>query len=416
MFPRLLESSLLRASKSFPAIVLTGARQVGKTTLLKSLFPGHSYVSLDIPSIAAQAEGNPSDFLFSNPAPVIIDEIQSAPSLFRYLKNAIDETRHEMGKYILTGSQKFTLMQGVSESLAGRCALFELEPFSAEELLPLVPPPWTTQRVQSLVARGGFPELWRQPHLSREDFLRSYLATYLERDVRQLLNVVHLRDFERFLRACALRSGSLLNKADLARDVGISPTTVNEWLSVLEASNQILLLEPWFANTSKRLAKSPKLYFADTGLLCFLLGISESGWLPLPFAGPLWETFLFAELRKALASSDLGGWQGRLWFYRDAQGREVDFVVEGQNCVALIEAKAREVLRADDASHLHFVAEVLKSSPLHKSKSILKIVCGMPAASHPLLHTTSSPPDEAALAMHGLVLGTWLKDSTRGIV
>src|SRR5438094_6459770 len=205
--------------------------------------------------------------------------MQYAPRLFRHLKVVVDASRDRNGQFLLTGSQKFTLMKSVSESLAGRADIVELETLSLAEIQAALPK--TTP--EEAIGRGGFPELHANPDIDQVAFYNSYLATYLERDVRSLANVGSLRDFERFLRACALRSANLLNKADLARDVGISPSTAGLWLSSLEASGQIVLLEPWFSNKTKTLVKSPKLYIADTGLLCALLNIrSEQALLQSP--------------------------------------------------------------------------------------------------------------------------------------
>jgi hypothetical protein len=302
-------------------VVLTGARQTGKTSIFRRLFPEYEFVSLDLPTEAEQAEKEPQTFVQRHPAPVIIDEVQYAPGLFRYLKIAVDANRRRHGQFLLTGSQKFTLMTSVSESLAGRADIVELETLSFAEIRGALP----TTTVESAIVRGGFPELHADLDIDFVAFYNSYLATYLERDVRSLANVGSLRDFERFLRACALRSANLLNKADLARDVGISPTTANHWLSILQASGQVVLLEPWFSNRTKSIVKSPKLYLADTGLLCALLNIrSVEALLESPAAGPIWETFVFAQLR---ARERQAGRPGSLFFWRD-RTREVDFVID----------------------------------------------------------------------------------------
>ena len=230
------------------------------------------------------------------------------PGLFRHLKVAVDAHRARNGQFLLTGSQKFTLMKNVSESLAGRADIVELETFSFAEIRGALP----NTNVETAIVRGGFPELYANPDIDSVAFYNSYLATYLERDVRALANVGSLRDFERFLRACALRSANLLNKADLARDVGIAPSTANQWLSILEASGQVVLLEPWFSNRTKSIVKSPKLYLADTGLLCALLNIrSEEALGQSPAAGAIWETFVFAQLRDR---ERLAGCAGKLVF------------------------------------------------------------------------------------------------------
>lgn len=336
-------------------VVLTGARQTGKTSTLRRLFPDYSFASLDLPTEAEQAEKEPTSFLQRHPPPVIIDEVQYAPGLFRYIKIAVDANRHSNGQFLLTGSQKFTLMKSVSESLAGRADIVELETLSLAEIRAALP----HTSVESAIVRGGFPELHANPEIDVAGFYNSYLATYLERDVRSLANVGSLRDFERFLRACALRSANLLNKADLARDVGIAPSTANHWLSVLEASGQVVLLEPWFSNRTKSIVKSPKLYLADTGMLCALLNIrSEDALRQAPGAGAIWETFVFAQLRARERSA---GRIGSLFYWRD-RTREVDFVVDIAGKLELYEAKWTEVPEPGDAANLDYVRAAVGKS------------------------------------------------------
>ncbi len=336
---------------TFPVVVLTGARQVGKTTLLRHCFPDHTYLSLDLPSVAEMAERDPDAFFRRFPGPLLIDEVQYAPGLFRHLKAQVDADRHAMGRFVLTGSQKFPLMQAVAESLAGRAAVLGLETLAAAEVglardVDYAP----------VLHRGMFPELWRLPEMDTAAFYSSYVATYLERDVRQVLNVSSLRDFERFLRACAVRSGQLLNLSDLSRDVGIRVQTARDWLSVLETTNQVFLLEPYFENIGKRIVKSPKLYLCDTGLLCFLLGLDAASLRVTPLVGTVWETFVCAEMRKrhAVAEGALS-----LWFYRDAQGREVDFVEMGGGRLHLYEVKWAEEADGRWISNLQEVAAIL---------------------------------------------------------
>jgi len=354
-------------------VVLTGARQTGKTSTFRRLFPQYEFVTLDLPTEAEQAEKEPQSFLRRHPPPVIIDEVQYAPGLFRYLKVGIDTTRSRNGQFLLTGSQKFTLMKSVSESLAGRADIAELETLSLAEIRSALPE--TTPA--SAIVRGGFPELHANPSIDHVAFYNSYLATYLERDVRSLANVGNLRDFERFLRACALRSANLLNKADLARDVGISPTTANHWLSTLEASGQVVLLEPWFSNRTKSIVKSPKLYLADSGLLCALLNIhSEQALYQAPAAGAIWETFVFAQLRECERRA------GRVWslfFWRD-RTREVDFVVEVGGRLELFEAKWTEVPTATDTVNLEFPRKVVGKSGIAEGAVISRTPNGYPLA------------------------------------
>jgi len=337
---RRLSAQALSAARQFPALVVTGARQTGKTTLLRQLFPEASFASLDLPSAAYQADERGEEFLRAYKEPVILDEVQYAPGLFRYLKVAIDAERTQRGRFLMTGSQKLSLMHALSESLAGRCAVLELDTLASVEILSAFPE--EAILAEEILWRGGFPELWRDREMEPRLFYSSYTATYLERDVRLSLRVGNLRDFERFLRACALRSGQLLNLADLARDVGIAATTARDWLSVLEASSQVVLLEPYFNNPTRRLIKSPKLYFRDTGLLCFLLGLETPAALAASaLSGAVWETFVLGQILRARAAT---GSVGQVFFWRDTHDVEVDFLIEQNGRVRLIEAKWAEVL------------------------------------------------------------------------
>ena len=339
------EPALARLGSQRPVVVVTGARQTGKTSLVRRVFPKHSFVSLDLPAEAEQAEKDPQGFLARHRTPIIIDEVQYAPGMFRHLKAAVDARRKDNGQFILTGSQKFTLMQAVSESLAGRVGLLELEGFGLPELRNA----GVNLRTESILVRGALPELYEKPGLDAAEFYRAYAATYLERDLRSLLAVSSLRDFERFIRACALRSAKLLNKAELARDVGISPSTAAEWLSALETSNQIMLLEPWFSNGTLSLVKTPKLYLCDTGLLCFLLGITSARDLfESPLVGSVWETFVCAEIRRAIRYGHL---HGDLFFWRD-RTKEVDFLIHRGGRFELFEAKWTEHPDRHDISAL----------------------------------------------------------------
>jgi predicted AAA+ superfamily ATPase len=371
--PREVEPHLLRSTKTRPVVVLTGARQTGKTSTFLRLFPKHAFVSLDLPVEAEQAEKEPETFLRRHPPPVLIDEVQYAPGLFRHLKVAVDAQRMRNGQFLLTGSQKFTLMKNGSESLAGRADIVELETLSFAEIHGALP----ETGLEKAVVRGGFPELYANSDIDSAAFYNSYLATYLERDVRSLTNVSSLRDFERFLRASALRSANLLNKADLARDVGISPSTANHWLSMLEASGQVVLLEPWFSNRTKSIAKSPKLYLADTGLLCALLNIrSEEDLRQSPARGAVWETFVFAQLRDRERRR---GRRGSLFFWRD-RTREVDFVVDAAGRLELFEAKWAELPDAGDTVNLSFVRQVVGKSRVAEGAVVCRARNGFPLA------------------------------------
>jgi uncharacterized protein len=369
---RSAERHVWELAKHFPAVVCTGARQVGKTTLLTALFPDHQYVSLDLPSRAALAEETPDTFLSTYAPPLLIDEVQYAPGLFRYLKIAIDANRHSMGQYILTGSQKFQLMQGLSESLAGRVGIAELETLSFAESAAVY-----GNSVERWICRGGYPELARDPGLARDYFMDAYLATYLERDVRQILQVGNLRDFERFVRFLATRSAQQLSLSASARAIGVDTKTAGAWLSVLEASGQITLLEPWFGNLGKRIVKTPKLYFNDTGLLCYLLGTTAEDWHRSPFFGAIWETAVFGEIRAAIATRGSGR---PSYYYRDQQGTEVDFIIPG-NPTVVLEAKTSEHPTQSDTrgiAKLRTLADNAGALELQNFKGA--IVCRTPEA------------------------------------
>ena len=285
----------------------------------------------------------------------------------------IDANRSLYGQFLLTGSQKFSLMKNISESLAGRADVIDFETLSFAEIHAALP----EIRLETAIVRGGFPELYANLDIDAVAFYHSYLATYLERDVRSLANVGSLRDFERFLRACALRSANLLNKAYLARDVGIAPSTADQWLSILEASGQIILLEPWFSNKTKGLVKSPKLYFADTGLLCALLNIrSEEALRQSPAVGAVWESFVFAQLRER---ERLAGRAGSLYFWRD-RTREVDFLVDIGGAVELFEVKWTELPDQKDASNLEHVRSILGADTIHSGSVVSRTPNSFPFA------------------------------------
>ena len=297
------------------------------------------------------AENEPEQFLLQYKSPVIIDEAQYAPKLFRHLKYVIDQSRELKGQYLLTGSQKFNLMKEVSDSLAGRCVWLELEGLSIKEIQTgeELNAKDLTQLIK-LMTRGSQPELWKDSLMNESEYYRSYLATYLERDVRQILNISSLRDFERFIRVCATYNAQILNKSNIAKAIGVSVNTVNQWLSILEASNQISLLEPYFKNAGKRLVKSPKLYFNEVGMISFLLGLNKENIIKSPSLGAMWETFIYSELRKYVKNESRNS---ILWFYRDSQLREIDFLIEKDNKMHFIEAKWTQTPQPKDVKWLH---------------------------------------------------------------
>lgn len=359
-----LEAILPKILNERPVLVLTGARQTGKTSLITKVFPKFQYVSLDLPSDAQQAELEPGKFLEDHPRPLVIDEIQNAPKIFRFIKHQVDQERQKMGQFILTGSHNFLLMKGISDSLAGRSEILELEPLSVSEIKKAYP----RITLEEMIIRGGYPELYENIELDPTRFHRSYLATYLERDLRSALKVSQLRDFERFIRACALRTGQILNKSDLARDIGISPSTANEWISVLQASNQVALLEPWFSNQTKSLVKSPKMYLCDTGMLLFLLNIKTKKELyDSPLAGHIWESFVYLELRKNLK---IHSEEGSLFFWND-RVKEVDFLIHKGGKFDLIEAKWTETPSRQDTEGILHATQSLTPSRIQTKR----IVC-----------------------------------------
>jgi hypothetical protein len=367
--PRALDPCLRKALDQFPAVLLSGARQAGKTALCRHVWPHADYVSLDIPSEAVAAQTDSDSFLERHPPPLIVDEIQYAPQLLRQIKCRIDAHR-QPGQYLLTGSQDFAMMQGVTESLAGRCAVLRLPTLGLSEVQAT-----TTAAVDALAWRGGWPELHVRPDLDRNLWIGSYLATYLERDVRNILNVGSLRDFDRFLRAAAYRVGQLLSLSEMARDVGIAVSTARNWVSLLEASHQIILLEPWHVNQGKRLIKTPKLYFQDTALLLYLFGFA--GWhdvLANPAWGAIWENMAIAECRKAIANS---GQHRSMFYWRTVNGEEVDLLIEtGMHRVRAFEIKASEQPDAHALKGLKAFARLYGQDSIERGF----IVCRAPSA------------------------------------
>jgi predicted AAA+ superfamily ATPase len=363
--PRSLEPVLEQAVHEFPVVVVVGPRQSGKTTLLQHRYGAQwPIISLEPPDVRAAAMRDPRGFLDLYPAPVVYDEIQYAPDLLPYIKERVDAQRDRAGQFILTGSQNLLLMQQVTESLAGRSAVLKLLPLTQREVArtPERPLVWETSRPPETVEAPPYPELWEQilrgfyPELVRSPerdarlWQASYVQTYLELDVRNLRNIGDLTLFQTFLRALAIRSAGLLNLSELARDVGIAINTAKDWLSILEASFQVFLLRPYFVNLGKRLVKSPKVYFMDTGLLCYLVGLRDAEHAAVgPMGGAIFENLVIAELFK---TSLHRGQEPGLYFWRTASGSEVDLVIESQSRLIPIEIKASATPRPEMAREI----------------------------------------------------------------
>jgi len=343
--PRTLANALREATRHFPAVVVTGPRRAGKTTLLRKLFPNARYVLLEDPDIRSRVRADPRAFLDELRPPVVFDEIQNTPELLDYVRTRADSRPSRMGQWLFSGSQEAPLMRGITESMAGRAAILQLGPFSLAE----------TAKVNLL--HGGFPEVLARPK-HRNLWFASYLQTYLERDVRAITNVRDLVTFRRFLALVASRHGQVLNKTDLAAPLGVSVPTIGEWLQVLETTGQILLVPPYYENFGKRLIKSPKVYWSDSGLACYLLGLSSAAELERsPFLGALFEGFVAAEILKSQSNR---GMPKNLYFFRDQQGLEVDFLVPRPNAsLWLVEAKATKTVRPAMASPLLSLSRAL---------------------------------------------------------
>ncbi len=346
---RALGKVLLEASRAFPAVVLTGPRRAGKTTLLRRLFPRAQYVLLEDPDIQGRARSDPRGLLEGLRPPVLFDEIQNVPELLPYVRTRIDQNPRLTAQWLFTGSQEAPLMQGVSESMAGRASILQLLPFSLAE----------TNRVSPLL--GGFPEVLARPR-QRGLWFSSYMQTYLERDVRAVTNVRDLATFRRFLALLASRHGQVLNKTDLAAPLGVSVPTVSDWLHVLEVTGQIILVPPYFENFGKRLIKSPKIYLGDSGLACYLLGITSAPELERsPFLGALFEGYVASEILKSQVNrAD----RKELYCFRDQQGLEVDFLVpDRRGGVWLVECKASKTVRPEMAAPLLSLRRSMDRTP-----------------------------------------------------
>lgn len=387
MLKRTLEKTIKEISDTFPVLLLTGPRQVGKTTLLDNCKEeNRSYVTLDDLEQRNLAKTDPALFLQTHKTPLIIDEVQYAPELFSYIKIHVDKNKKN-GDFWLTGSQKFHLMKGITESLAGRVAIVDMLGLSSKEIenkadksIPFmnsdnwleearknVGKPMQLNDVYGRIWLGSYPKLIGDRKVSRELFYKSYLQTYIERDVKDILNIGNELAFYNFIRATAARTGQLLNYAELARDVDVDTKTAKSWLSVLEASGLIKLLEPYYNNITKRIIKTPKLYFLDTGLCSFLTGWSDAKTLEAgAMNGAILETYVFAEILKSYWHNGL---YPNIYFYRDADQREIDFLIERDGTLFPIEVK-KTATPSLTATKSFFVLEKLK-----KKVGIGTVIC-----------------------------------------
>jgi predicted AAA+ superfamily ATPase len=340
MIKRTAYTTIMRLAKGFPVIAITGPRQSGKTTLARSAFPDKPYLTLEDPDTRMLAESDPRGLLAGYPDGLILDEAQRSPQIFSYLQSFVDD--HLVpGKYVLTGSQQFGLMPGITQSLAGRVGMIQLLPFAMDELKSADKMP---NDINRLMLYGMYPPFYDRD-LAPADWFPAYVTTYIERDVRQIINVRDLSAFQRFIRMCAARTGQLLNLSSLASDCGITHNTAAAWISVLEASYIIFLLRPHFSNFNKRMVKTPKLYFVDTGLAAWLLGIREQEQMTFHAQrGALFENLVVTEFLKGRFNK---GQQADIYFWRDSKGLEVDLLLDDGSSLKPVEIKSGQTVVPD---------------------------------------------------------------------
>lgn len=351
-YPRWIEDPLKRYLRQFPCVALTGPRQSGKSTTLQHLFGArYRYISFDSSAVRERALQDPELFLDDAGERVILDEIQYVPSILSSLKIRIDRRREVPGRYLLTGSQQFELMKGLTETLAGRVGLLTLLPFASLEAVEATGRKHSAQHhFLQWALRGGFPELIAHPRAAARAWYDSYINTYLERDVRGLYGVGHLREFRRFLALLASSCGQLFNMSHYANAIGVSVPTIRQWASILESSWIVLFLEPYYRNFGKRLVKSPKVYFWDGGLVSYLIGLeTPSHILQGPFAGALFENYVIAETAKQFRHR---GRRPRIYFWRTNAGAEVDLLIERAGRLHPVECKLNKTIRSAMADGL----------------------------------------------------------------
>lgn len=346
MYARSISEEFLNLAKQYPIVVLTGPRQSGKTTLVKALFPEKPYVNLENIDIRKGAIDDPRGFLSLYPQGAILDEVQRVPDLLSYIQVIVDESK-EKGMFILTGSHQLQLHAAITQSLAGRCALLTLYPMSLEELSQA----GFDLALHELLFRGGYPRIFSDT-LSPSKTYRFYFQTYIEKDLREIAHIHNLSQFQTFMKVLASRTGQLLNLESLGNDAGIPTRTVKEWISILEATYMIVRLQPYFENFGKRQVKSPKIYFTDCGLLCYLLGIEELSQLERdPIKGFIFENFVLLELLKAKFNHGL---EPNFYFFRDSHGHEVDLLMQKGRELIPIEIKLGSTYHSDFLKNLSY--------------------------------------------------------------
>jgi uncharacterized protein len=347
-YARSTSALLARALKDYPVVVVTGSRQAGKSTFLKTALAGWPMLSLEDLDLREFAQRDARAFLKRYPPPLIIDEVQRVPDLFSYIQTAVDDSG-KMGQYVLSGSQQFSLMANVTQSLAGRASLIEMHPLRLKELTDAGDKPKT---IDALMLQGGYPAVHAR-QLNPQRFYADYVASYIERDVRSLSAVQDLGNFQRFMRLCAARTGQLLNLNSLANDCGIAQPTANAWMNLLEASFIVRRIAPYYRNFGKRLVKAPKLFFLDTGLCAWLLGITTEAEMQTHYArGALFETWAVTEAIKWRA---VRGNAQPIYYWRDNIGNEVDILLEQNGGITLIEIKSGETYRTEWSQSLQTV-------------------------------------------------------------
>ncbi len=349
-FIRDIEKAIITASKSYPVVVVTGPRQSGKTTLVRHLFSDMPYINLEFPDVSDIIQSDPKAFFNKYKDGVVIDEIQRVPELIRYIQGIVDE-RKAKGMFILTGSNQFLLLNKITQSLAGRVALFKLLPLSLHEVGEQL----AKADTNSIILTGFYPAVVSEK-LPPYSIYQNYYDTYIERDVREMSNLKNLTDFRKFVRLCAGRTAQILNANAISNDIGLSVHTVKAWLSILEASYIIFMLPPWYDNIRKRLIRSPKIFFYDVGMACYLLGIENNTQLSRdPLRGALFENMVIMEFVKSRFNKGL---DSRYHFYRDNHGNEIDLIVREANNIKGVEIKSSQTFHKDFFKGLNYLKKL----------------------------------------------------------